>query len=144
MSLELRILTPHGAVEDVKATTITATGLHGEFGVLNGHLPFMTALKTGPLVFLPEGEKLERHFALGEGFAEVFGDTVTLFVETAEEAPEIDVERSKVALERADKEIDKLSGLAANHPDLVRAVSKRNRALTRLEVAKHSDNYKTY
>lgn len=145
MSLQLRILTPNGAVVDgLEVEQLTASGLQGEFGVLEGHLPFVTALKTGPLSFFAKGDKHERYFALGEGFAEVFSNLVTLFVEVAEEAPEIDVDAAKQDLERAEQHITKLGSLAETHPDLIRYTRARDRAATRIEIASFSNLYKTY
>lgn len=114
---------------------VTASGLEGEFGVLGGHLPFVTALKIGPAVFT-EAESFEpRHFALGSGYAEVIKDRVTLFVESAEESVEIDIDRAQRALVRADKEMDELPSLETTHPDFVRVLSAKQRAENRIFVA---------
>lgn len=135
MSLQLRILTPTGTVMDGAVKSVTASGLKGEFGVLGGHLPFVTALKIGPAVFT-EAESFEpRNFALGSGYAEVINDRVTLFVESAEEATTIDVERAKRALARAEKEMDELPDLQVTHPDYIRVLSAKQRAENRLFVS---------
>lgn len=134
-SLQLRILTPTGTVADCPVKEVNASGLEGEFGVLPNHLPFVTALKIGPASFI-EAEQFEpRHFALGAGYAEVYGDQVTLFVESAEESAEIDVERAQRALQKSTEELNNLPSLAIAHPDFIRVNQANQRALNRIHVA---------
>ena len=68
--------------------------------------------------------------AVLSGFAEVLPDRVTVLAETAERPEEIDVERAKVALARAEQR------LASGDPDVDwdRASVALQRALVRLEV----------
>lgn len=135
MSLHLRILTPTGTVVDCPVKEVSATGLEGEFGVLAGHLPFLTALKIGPAVFT-EAESFEpRYFALGSGYAEIYGSHITLFVDSAEEAAQIDVERAQRALARSQKELGSLAQLPIADPDYVRAHQAQMRAQNRINIA---------
>lgn len=135
MSLHLRILTPSGTVVDCPVKEVTATGLEGEFGVLAGHLPFLTALKIGPSVFT-EAESFEpRYFALGKGYAEVYGSQITLFVDSAEESTQIDVERAQRALARSQKELSTLGQLPVSDPDYIRTSQAQMRAQTRINIA---------
>ena len=47
--LLLEIVTPQGLVFSEEVDEVTATGSEGEFGVLPGHVPFVTTLKIGML-----------------------------------------------------------------------------------------------
>ena len=73
-----------------------------------------------------------RLFAVSGGFAEIQGDRVSLFAETAEMADDIDSERAKQAFERAKAESTRrdLDPLA-----LAEAESAMKRAQVRLKVA---------
>ena len=75
--------------------------IEGEFGVLHGHIPFLTALKVGMLSYKAKGT--EKHLAVSWGYVEVTGDNVKVLAETAERATEIDVSRAKRAKETAEK-----------------------------------------
>ena len=67
-----------GAVDQVEAP-----GTEGDFGVLAGHAPFMTALKTGE-VTVTDGATT-RVFAIEGGFADVTPDGLTILAESASE-----------------------------------------------------------
>ena len=68
-----------GAVDQVDAS-----GVEGDFGVLAGHAPFMTALKEGP-VTVRDGAAVKVYEVRG-GFAEVTPQGLTILAEHAVEA----------------------------------------------------------
>ena len=82
--------------------------------------------------YVAEGE--EECLAVSSGFAEVSENKVSVLVDSAELACDIDVERARRALERAKERIKKEKG----HKDLdfLRVESALKRALIRLKVAK--------
>ncbi len=63
---------------------VDASGVEGDFGVLAGHAPFMTALKEGPVTVRDGGSV--RVFQVRGGFAEVTPRGLTILAEQAEEA----------------------------------------------------------
>ena len=69
MALHLEVVTPKGAVVDVETDEVILPGKEGEFGVLEGHIPFLSALKPGVLRYLKDGRS--KQIAIGNGFAEV-------------------------------------------------------------------------
>ena len=90
----------------------------------------MTELGIGELSYHEGGGKEPAHIAIIRGFAEVLPERVTILAETAERAEEIDLQRAKDALARAEKR------LAANDPniDWDRASVALQRALVRIQV----------
>jgi F-type H+-transporting ATPase subunit epsilon len=98
--LNLQIITPERVVVSEEVDMIEACGALGEFGVLPGHVEYLTTLDIGEIRFM-QGQTT-RHIATSGGFAEVADDNATFFVDTAEFAEEIDVERAKRAMERAE------------------------------------------
>jgi F-type H+-transporting ATPase subunit epsilon len=106
-------------------------GENGYLGILPGHAPLMTELGIGELSYHDVSGKESAHVAIVRGFAEVLPDRVTVLAETAERAEEIDVQRAKDALARAEKR------LASNDPniDWDRANVALQRALIRIQVA---------
>jgi F0F1-type ATP synthase, epsilon subunit (mitochondrial delta subunit) len=128
----LEIITPERVVVREEVDIVTAPGVAGEFGVLANHCPMVAGIKIGPLRY-KVGDK-EEWVAVSGGFCEVSGNKITFFVEAAERAHEIDVERALRAKERAEKRIQEyLAG--AENIDYARARAALQRALTRLLVA---------
>jgi len=62
---------------------VDAPGSEGDFGVLAGHAPFMTALKEGPLKVYSDGKV--RTFEIRGGFADVTPEGLTVLAEHASE-----------------------------------------------------------
>ena len=52
--MQLSVTTPRGALVDTEVDEVTAPGALGEFGVLPGHVPFLSALKPGRVRLPPE------------------------------------------------------------------------------------------
>lgn len=128
--LKVELVTPYKKVLSEEVDEITATGALGEFGVLPGHAPFLTSLKIGELAYKQGG--VVHHMALNWGYFEVENDKVTVLVETAEKADEIDLERAKAALGRAEQE---LKGLTPEDKNFRVYEAALERALIRVQVA---------
>ena len=62
MSLQLRIVTPDGEVVSTQVDTVRITGVEGEFGILPGHLPFLSGLEVGPAAFETESLLASLHW----------------------------------------------------------------------------------
>jgi F-type H+-transporting ATPase subunit epsilon len=129
-AIELVIVTPERQLLREKAVEVQMPGENGYLGVLPGHAPLITELGIGELSYHDPSGKESAHLAIFRGFAEVLSDRVTVLAETAERAEEIDVQRAKDALARAEKR------LASNDPniDWDRANIALQRALIRIQV----------
>jgi len=130
-AIELVIVTPEKQLLRGKVADVQMPGENGYLGILPGHAPLMTELGIGELSYHDMSGKESAHVAIVRGFAEVLPDRVTVLAETAERAEEIDVQRAKDALARAEKH------LASNDPniDWDRANIALQRALIRIQVA---------
>jgi len=128
--LKVELVTPYKKVLSEEVDEITANGALGEFGVLPGHAPFLTSLKIGELTYKQGGAL--HHLAVNWGYFEVENDKVTVLVETAEKADEIDLERAKAALGRAEAE---LKGLTPEDKNFRIYEAALERALIRVQVA---------
>jgi F-type H+-transporting ATPase subunit epsilon len=69
--MNLSVLTPQGVALEREVDEVTVPGAVGEFGVLEGHVPFVSATKSGVLAFRRGAERGK--VAVGPGFAEVDG-----------------------------------------------------------------------
>ena len=129
-NIRLEIVTPSTDVVNEEAQIVMAPGSLGEFGVLDGHTPFMTALKTGDVRYTDAGGK-ERHVFVSGGFAEALPDKVTVLAESAERRRDIDLERAQTALTRAEKRLAE----GSNTLDVIRAKAALARAMMRIQMA---------
>lgn len=128
--MKLEIVTPYSKVVDTEVDEVTASGKLGEFGVLPGHAPFLTSLRIGELSYKNNGATVS--MALNWGYFEVKDDRIIVLVETAERSEEIDVERAKAALGRAE---DKLKHLTPEDKQFKIYEAALERALIRVQVA---------
>jgi len=128
--LLLEVVTPDRLVLSTEAEVVVCPGAEGQFGVLPGHIPFLSALEIGEMYYKAGGKT--EYLAVSGGFAEVTGEKVTIVAESAEVGREIDVERAKRALERAEKRV--AAGKTAEI-DWARAEAAMRRSLMRMKVA---------
>ncbi len=124
----LEIVTPHGLVFSGDVDEITAAGTDGEFGVLPGHAPFVTTLKIGMLTY--RRDKEVGYFFVNTGYADVGPERVTILADSAERSEDIDVERAKAAMRRAEERLKQ-----AEKIDFARALAAMERATIRIQVA---------
>ena len=114
------------------AAEVAAPGAAGRFVVLPGHAPMLSALAAGVVrVRTTAGEP--RVFAVNGGVVHVLEGGMLLLTRTVEEAPEIDLDRAREALRRAEARL----AAPAEGTDLPRAQAARARARARIEAAAH-------
>ncbi len=131
-NIRLEIVTPEKNVVSEEAQIVAAPGTLGEFGVLIGHTPFLTTLKTGILHYTAADGK-ERFVFVNGGFAEALPDKVTILAESAERRRDIDPERAKAAQERAQKRLDEER--SESDIDFARAQTALERSVLRIRLA---------
>ena len=128
-TVKLEVVTPEKYVVSEDVQIVMAPGDLGEFGVLPGHTPLLTSLEIGKIRYRDTSGKEHVLFVSG-GFAEALPDRVTILAESAEKKEDIDPERAKSALKRAEKR------LASYDPgiDTKRAKAAYNRAKVRISI----------
>lgn len=99
MPLRLEIVTPGAKTYSEDVDMVTMPGADGELGILPMHAPLMTQLRPGSLRVLRNGQ--ETFLAIGEGFAEVLPDRVSVLTDMAVTEADIDEAEVQRALERA-------------------------------------------
>jgi F-type H+-transporting ATPase subunit epsilon len=128
--LKLDLITPQRKVVSEEVDEVVATGALGEFGVLQGHTPFLTSLKIGELTYKQGGTT--KSLAVSGGYFEVVNDQITVLVEAAEYAEEIDLERAKKAMAKSE---ERLKVLAPDDTDYKSMEAALQRAMIRMQVA---------
>ena len=107
--MHLTVTTPRGYLVQVEAEEIVAPGVLGEFGVLPGHIPFMSVLKPGVLSY--RGKDGTKFLAVGDGILQIArvsdGDKVEVLINRGENGKDIDREAAQRELTTADAELAK-------------------------------------
>lgn len=73
----LIISTPDGSVFDDEAVVLVVRGTEGELAVMAGHIPFITAIKSGECKIVLSNDS-ERLATIGGGILTVASDKTTL------------------------------------------------------------------
>ena len=107
-----------------EARMVIARTTEGELGVLPGHAPLLGQLAEGGVVTIRTESGDDVVVAAHGGFLSVTDRGVSILAETAEISTEIDVQRAREALSRAEGERDDPEAVAATR-----------RALSRLRAA---------
>ena len=128
----LEVVTPEKSVVNEEAQIVMAPGILGEFGVLNGHTPFMTTLKLGTIKYTDVNGD-ERCVFVSGGFAEALPNKVTVLAESAERRCDIDLDRAQEALDRAQQRL--ADEQKKEEVDFTRAKAALERAIERMRLA---------
>ncbi|MFH1122715.1 MAG: F0F1 ATP synthase subunit epsilon [Pseudomonadota bacterium] len=129
--LKLEVVTPAKVVVSADVDAVVAPGSEGEFGVLPGHVLFLSGIVPGALRYTSGTEKTS--LAVTVGFAEVSNNRVSILVDAAERVSDIDVDRAKMAMEKAKERLAK--DRASKDIDFKRAEAALNRAMARIRVS---------
>ena len=103
----LDIVTPERKVFSDKVDNVYVPGADGEMGILQMHAALVTVLQAGELRYLKDGKTTE--LAIGNGFAEVTQEKVTILTDVAFQEDEIDEAKVEEAMERAQKALDEIA-----------------------------------
>jgi F-type H+-transporting ATPase subunit epsilon len=126
-TLQVELVAVERKIWSGEATMVIARTTEGELGVLPGHAPLLGQLAEGGVVTIRTDSGNDVVVAAHGGFLSVTDKGVSILAETAEIADEIDIERARAALRRAED--------AGDDPD---ALDAARRAQSRLRAAGES------
>nr|YP_536941.1 ATP synthase CF1 epsilon subunit [Neopyropia yezoensis]Q1XDM7.1 RecName: Full=ATP synthase epsilon chain, chloroplastic; AltName: Full=ATP synthase F1 sector epsilon subunit; AltName: Full=F-ATPase epsilon subunit [Neopyropia yezoensis]AGH27585.1 ATP synthase CF1 epsilon subunit [Neopyropia yezoensis]QFZ66921.1 ATP synthase CF1 epsilon subunit [Neopyropia yezoensis]ULU28907.1 ATP synthase CF1 epsilon subunit [Neopyropia yezoensis]WKD83416.1 ATP synthase CF1 epsilon subunit [Neopyropia yezoe len=129
MTLNIRIIAPDRTVWDAEAQEIILPSSTGQLGILTGHAPLLTALDIGVMRVRVDKEWMP--IVLLGGFAEIENNQLTILVNGAEEASQID-------LSEAEKNLDTATQLlsdASSNKEKIEATQKIRKARARVQAA---------
>jgi F-type H+-transporting ATPase subunit epsilon len=103
--LGVNLVTPKGVVAHTDTDSVQAPGELGEFELLPGHVPMLTALRPGVLTI---GTKQRARYAVSSGYLRVDPQgAVEILVEQAVAAKDIDAAAAQSDLKAAEAELAK-------------------------------------
>ena len=98
-TLRLEIVTPEAKAYSEDVEMVVLPGTDGELGIYPQHVPVLTTLKPGELRVFRGGT--QSSLAVGEGFAEITGESVSILTDMAIESSAIDEAAAEAAVARA-------------------------------------------
>ena len=115
-TLKLEIVTPEAKTYSEDVEMVTLPGIDGEMGIYPQHVPLMTQVVAGEVIVRKDGR--ENFLAIGEGFAEITADHVSILTDMAVRAENIDEAQAEEARKRAEARLsekldDEQTALAA-------------------------------
>jgi len=129
--LELEIATPERQLVHEQVSDVQLPGKDGYLGILPGHAALLGQLGAGALSYTAGGQ--QRYLAVDGGFVEVLDDHVRVLADSAEKAEDINLDRAKADLQRAQEQ---LANTAADVDPAI-ALAAVNRAQARIHAAEH-------
>lgn len=81
MALRFELVTPTALVRSEDVHMVTVPGSEGEFGVMEGHAPFMSTVRAGDIVIYKAAGSEGERVAIEGGFAEVSETGLTVLAE---------------------------------------------------------------
>ena len=99
-TLKLEIVTPEARVYSEDVDMVTLPGVEGEMGIFPMHVPLMTQLVSGVVGVRKGGQDI--FLAVGDGFVEVTGESVSILTDMATKEEDIDEAKAEEARQRAE------------------------------------------
>lgn len=127
--LHLKIITPDRVLVDEMVDAIYSKATDGEFGVLPGHINFMTAVDICVTRYIKAGK--EEYISTIGGIFQLVNNEIIILSDIAESGSEIDLTRAKASKERAEARLK----IAARDVDIHRAQVALARAIARISAA---------
>ena len=128
-TLKLEIVTPSAVVYSEDVSLVALPGRQGDMGIYPNHVPLMTKVAAGEVEVTRDGQK--EMLAVGEGFAEVTGDRVSILTDMAALEADIDEAKAEEALKAAE---DRLKGESLSDEQVIAAEAAAAAALAQLKV----------
>lgn len=102
-AIDLEIATPERLLVKERVEEVQVPGKNGYMGILPGHAALLSELGTGFLSYTIAGKR--RFLSIQGGFVEVLPDQVRILANVAVRAEEIDLERARQELQRAETQL---------------------------------------
>ena len=114
--IELEIVTPKGRALAESVDEVTAPSVQGEFGVLPGHLPTVSAIRAG-LVSYRQGNETKK-VAVGPGFAEAGQNKLLILADEFADRASIDPVVIRKELAELQPKLEKVLSALEMTPEL--------------------------
>ena len=130
--LQLSIVTPERLVLSEDVDQVNVPGVEGDLGILYDHAPILTTMRAGRFSYELLGEQGREtiRMIVSGGYLEVTDNRVIVLAESVEFLDEIDKERAKASLAKAE---EALANTDLSDDEFAEAQDRLFRAIARLE-----------
>jgi F-type H+-transporting ATPase subunit epsilon len=128
MALNLRVMAPNRIVWNSEAQEIILSTNSGQIGILPNHAPLLTALDIGIIKIRVQSQWIS--MALMGGFAMIDNNQMTILVNEAEKASDIDLQEAQASFQEAQNVLAQATG----RKQIIEANLAFKRAKARLEA----------
>jgi F-type H+-transporting ATPase subunit epsilon len=135
--LSLDIFTPSKLAYSASVKAVTIPGTVGSFQILHNHAPLISTFELGAIKVIIDNNNTI-FFSTNGGTVEVLNNKVKILADSLELVHEIDIDRAKDALKRAE---ERLAKKAVEKIDVTRAKSSLARANNRIKIYEKYFNY---
>lgn len=138
-TIELDVVTPNGRALEAKVDELTIPGQAGDFGILPGHLPVISGVRSGIVAYRAGGD--QKYCAIGRGFARVSETACSLVVDDYVAKEAVDPVLVRKELIEVNRDLDALMAREMSSGDdadsLVKLTARQNWLAVLLEL--HGD-----
>ena len=128
-TLKLEIVTPDAKVYAEDVDMVTLPGVEGEMGIYPMHVPLMTQIVPGEIAVRKNNQDF--FLAVGEGFVEITGDSVSILTDMAIKAQDIDEAKAEEVRKRAE---ERFSGNQMSDEEVASVTAALAHSLAQLKV----------
>ncbi len=114
--IQLQVITASRLSVSEEVDEVVAPGEMGEFGVLPGHVPFISLLMPGELKFIKGG--VEKKMIIWGGVAEVRSDKVNILTDNVEDPATVNTEVARREIEAITEQLKDFSGMDKEFKEL--------------------------
>jgi F-type H+-transporting ATPase subunit epsilon len=131
--LKLSVVTQEKKLVSVEVDSVTAPTSTGEITILPNHIPILSELQTGELIYRHNGETVS--IVISKGFLNLQpGNELTIIVDNATHERDISIEKAQAAIKAAHETMVK----TADERELLLAEASLRRAMWEMKVAEKS------
>nr|QJH88292.1 AtpE [Pterocladia lucida] len=134
MTLNIRVIAPDKTVWDANAEEVILPSSTGQLGILTNHVPLLTALDIG--VMRLRIEKEWEPIILFGGFAEVENNKITILVNGAEKACDLNLNEAQQNLDKATNKLTE----AKSKKEKIEATQNLRKAKARVQAVNVLNN----
>jgi F-type H+-transporting ATPase subunit epsilon len=128
-TLKLEIVTPEAKTYSEDVEMVTLPGVEGEMGIFPMHVPLMTQIVPGEIAVRKNNQDF--FLAVGEGFVEITGNSVSILTDMAIKAQDIDEAKAEEARKRAE---ERLRGNQMSDEEVASVTAALAHSLAQLKV----------
>ena len=132
-TLKLEIVTPKSVVYSEEVSMVGLPGRQGDMGIYPNHVPLMTKVNAGEIEVTREGQK--ELLAVGDGFAEIMPEKISILTDMAALEAEIDEAKAEEALKAAE---NRLKGENLSDEQIIAAEAAAAAAMAQLKVKRRN------